>query len=99
LKKELEWSRQNPKARQAKSKARLARFEELSDFEYQKRNETQEIFIPVADRLGQQVIEFHNVTKSFGDRVLIDNLSFKVPPAPLWASSAPTARASPRCSS
>ena len=79
LKKELEWSRQNPKARQAKSKARLARFEELSDFEYQKRNETNEIFIPVAERLGQQVIEFHNVTKSFGDRVLIDNLSFKVP--------------------
>ena len=80
LKKELEWSRQNPKARQAKSKARLARFEELSDFEYQKRNETNEIFIPVADRLGQEVIEFVNVTKSFGDRVLIDNLSFKVPP-------------------
>ncbi|MFC5497997.1 energy-dependent translational throttle protein EttA [Caenimonas terrae] len=80
LKKELEWSRQNPKARQAKSKSRLARFEELSDVEYQKRNETQEIFIPVAERLGQQVIEFHNVTKSFGDRVLIDNLSFTVPP-------------------
>jgi len=80
LKKELEWSRQNPKARQAKSKARLARFEELSDYEYQKRNETQEIFIPVADRLGQQVIEFKNVSKSFGDRVLIDNLSFSVPP-------------------
>ncbi len=80
LKKELEWSRQNPKARQAKSKSRLARFEELSDIEYQKRNETQEIFIPVAERLGQQVIEFHNVTKSFGDRLLIDNLSFTVPP-------------------
>jgi len=80
LKKELEWSRQNPKARQAKSKARLARFEELSDFEYQKRNETNEIFIPVADRLGQEVIEFVNVSKSFGDRLLIDNLSFKVPP-------------------
>ncbi len=79
MKKELEWVRQNPKARQAKSKSRLARFEELSDYEYQKRNETQEIFIPVADRLGSQVIEFHNVTKSFGDRVLIDNLSFKVP--------------------
>jgi sulfate-transporting ATPase len=79
LKKELEWSRQNPKARQAKSKSRLARFEELSDVEYQKRNETQEIFIPVAERLGTQVIEFHNVTKSFGDRVLIDNLSFTVP--------------------
>ena len=79
LKKELEWSRQNPKARQAKSKARLARFEELSDFEYQKRNETNEIFIPVADRLGHEVIEFVGVTKSFGDRVLIDNLSFKIP--------------------
>ncbi|GAA6119515.1 energy-dependent translational throttle protein EttA [Acidovorax sp. FG27] len=80
LKKELEWSRQNPKARQAKSKSRLARFEELSDFEYQRRNETQEIFIPVAERLGQQVFEFHNVSKSFGDRVLIDNLSFSIPP-------------------
>ncbi|SDZ74291.1 MULTISPECIES: energy-dependent translational throttle protein EttA [Acidovorax] len=79
LKKELEWSRQNPKARQAKSKARLARFEELSDFEYQRRNETNEIFIPVADRLGTQVIEFRNVTKSFGDRVLIDNLSMNIP--------------------
>ena len=79
LKKELEWSRQNPKARQAKSKSRLARFEELSDFEYQKRVETNEIFIPVAERLGAQVIEFKNVTKSFGDRVLIDNLSFTVP--------------------
>ena len=79
LKKELEWARQNPKGRQAKSKARLARFEELSDFEYQKRNETQEIFIPVAERLGNDVIEFKNVSKSFGDRLLIDNLSFKVP--------------------
>ena len=79
MKKELEWVRQNPKARQAKSKARLARFEELSDYEYQKRNETQEIFIPVAERLGNEVIEFKNVTKSFGDRLLIDNLSFKVP--------------------
>ena len=79
MKKELEWVRQNPKARQAKSKSRLARFEELSDYEYQKRNETQEIFIPVAERLGNEVIEFKGVTKSFGDRVLIDNLSFKVP--------------------
>jgi sulfate-transporting ATPase len=79
LKKELEWSRQNPKARQAKSKSRLARFEELSDIEYQKRNETQEIFIPVAERLGHQVIEFKNVSKSFGDRLLIDNLSFNIP--------------------
>jgi sulfate-transporting ATPase len=79
MKKELEWVRQNPKGRQAKSKARLARFEELSDVEYQKRNETNEIFIPVGDRLGHEVLEFENVTKSFGDRVLIDNLSFKVP--------------------
>ncbi|RCW72634.1 energy-dependent translational throttle protein EttA [Pseudorhodoferax soli] len=80
LKKELEWSRQNPKARQAKSKARLARFEELSDVDYQKRNETNEIFIPVAERLGQQVFEFKDVSKSFGDRVLIDKLNFIVPP-------------------
>jgi sulfate-transporting ATPase len=80
LAKELEWSRQNPKARQAKSKARLARFNELSEYEYQKRNETQEIFIPVAERLGNDVIEFKNVSKAFGDRLLIDNLSFTVPP-------------------
>ena len=79
MKKELEWVRQNPKGRQAKSKARLARFEELSDVDYQKRNETNEIFIPVGERLGHEVLEFENVTKSFGDRVLIDNLSFKVP--------------------
>ncbi len=79
LKQELEWVRKNAKGRQAKSKARLARFEELSDVEYQKRNETNEIFIPVAERLGNEVIEFKNVTKSFGDRCLIDNLSFKVP--------------------
>jgi sulfate-transporting ATPase len=79
MKKELEWVRQNPKGRQVKSKARLARFEELSDFEYQKRNETNEIFIPVGERLGHEVIEFKNVSKSFGDRLLIDNLSFKVP--------------------
>ncbi|MDI9233155.1 energy-dependent translational throttle protein EttA [Limnohabitans lacus] len=79
MKKELEWARANPKGRQAKSKARLARFEELSDYEYQQRNETQEIFIPVAERLGNEVFEFKNVSKSFGDRMLIDNLSFKVP--------------------
>ncbi|WP_295552788.1 energy-dependent translational throttle protein EttA [Limnohabitans sp. Rim8] len=79
MKKELEWARANPKGRQAKSKARLARFEELSDYEYQKRNETQEIFIPVAERLGNDVFEFKNVSKSFGERLLIDNLSFKVP--------------------
>lgn len=80
LKKELDWVRQNAKGRQAKSKARIQRFEELSSYEYQKRNETQEIFIPVAERLGDQVIEFKNVSKSFGGRVLIDNLSFAVPP-------------------
>ncbi len=80
LKKELEWVRQNAKGRQAKSKARLQRFEEMSSYEYQKRNETQEIFIPVAERLGNEVIEFEGVSKSFGDRLLIDNLSFKIPP-------------------
>ncbi len=80
IKKELEWVRQNPKGRQAKSKARIARFEELSSQDYQKRNETQEIFIPVGDRLGNEVVEFKNVSKAYGDRLLIDNLSFKVPP-------------------
>ncbi|MEM5440305.1 energy-dependent translational throttle protein EttA [Paraburkholderia diazotrophica] len=79
IKKELEWVRQNPKGRQAKSKARIARFEELNSQEYQKRNETQEIFIPVGDRLGNEVVEFKNVSKSYGDRLLIDNLSFKIP--------------------
>ncbi|MFV0282267.1 MAG: energy-dependent translational throttle protein EttA [Castellaniella sp.] len=79
IQKELEWVRQNPKGRQAKAKARLARFEELSSHEYQKRNETQEIFIPVAERLGNEVIEFRHVTKSFGDRLLIDDLDFRVP--------------------
>ena len=77
---ELEWVRQNPKGRQAKAKARLARFEELSSYEYQSRNETNEIFIPVADRLGNKVIEFHHVTKGFGNRLLIDDLSFTIPP-------------------
>jgi len=76
---ELEWVRQNPRGRQAKSKARLARFEEMSSYEYQKRNETQEIFIPVAERLGDAVIEFKGVSKGYGDRLLIDDLSFKVP--------------------
>ena len=79
IKKELEWVRQNPKGRQAKAKARMARFEELASHEYQKRNETQEIFIPVAERLGNEVIEFQNVRKAFGDRLLIDDLSFRVP--------------------
>jgi sulfate-transporting ATPase len=80
IKKELEWVRQNPKGRQAKAKARMARFEELSSYEYQKRNETSEIFIPVGERLGNEVIEFKGVSKAYGDRLLIDNLSFKVPP-------------------
>jgi len=79
IKKELEWVRANPKARQAKSKARIARFEELSSHEHQKRNETQEIFIPVAERLGDNVIELKHVSKGFGDRLLIDNLSLKIP--------------------
>ena len=79
MKQELEWVRQNPKARQAKSKARLSRFEELSSVEYQKRNETQEIFIPVGERLGSKVIEFKEVSKAFGDRLLMDKLSFNVP--------------------
>ena len=77
---ELEWVRQNPKGRQAKSKARLARFEELSQYEHQARNETQEIFIPVAERLGNEVIEFDKVSKGYGERLLIDKLSFQVPP-------------------
>ena len=80
LKKELEWVRQSPKARQAKSKARIARFEELNSQEYQKRNETQEIFIPVAERLGDSVIELKDVSKGYGDRLLIDNLSLQIPP-------------------
>jgi energy-dependent translational throttle protein EttA len=77
---ELEWVRQNPKGRGTKSKARLARFEELSQYEHQQRNETQEIFIPVAERLGNEVIEFQDVSKGYGERLLIDKLSFKVPP-------------------
>ncbi len=76
---ELEWVRQNPKARQAKSKSRIARYEELASAEYQKRNETQEIFIPAGERLGDQVIEFNGVSKAFKDRLLIDNLSFTIP--------------------
>jgi sulfate-transporting ATPase len=80
MKQELEWVRQNPKARQAKSKARIARFEELNSQEHQARNETQEIFIPVGERLGNEVIEFEGVSKAYGDRLLIDNFSFKVPP-------------------
>ncbi|MDG6480880.1 energy-dependent translational throttle protein EttA [Glaesserella parasuis] len=77
--KELEWVRQNPKGRQAKSKARMARFEELNSGEYQKRNETNELFIPPGPRLGDKVIEVSNLTKSYGDRTLIDDLSFSIP--------------------
>jgi sulfate-transporting ATPase len=80
MKQELEWVRSNPKARQAKSKARIARFEELSSTEHQKRNETQEIFIPPGERLGNEVINFEGVSKAYGDRLLIDNLSFSIPP-------------------
>ena len=80
LAKELEWVRQNAKGGRSKGKARLARFEELNSQEYQKRNETNEIFIPPGERLGDRVIEFKNVSKSFGDRLLIDDLSFQVPP-------------------
>ncbi len=80
MKTELEWARSNPKARQAKSKARLARYEEMTTVEYQKRNETQEIFIPPGERLGDKVIEFHDVSKAFGDKLLMDKVSFSVPP-------------------
>jgi energy-dependent translational throttle protein EttA len=80
LKRELEWVRQGPKGRQSKSKSRLARFEELSSYEYQRRNETQEIFIPVAERLGDRVIEFRGVRKAFGDRLLMDDVHFLIPP-------------------
>ena len=79
MKRELEWVRKGAKGRQAKSKARIQRFEELSSYEHQKRNETNEIFVPVGERLGGQVVDFDNVTKSFGDRVLIDDLSFRIP--------------------
>ncbi len=80
LKRELEWVRTNPKARQAKSKARLQRYEELASQEFQKRNETNEIYIPPGDRLGDLVIECHNIRKGYGDRLLIDSLSFGLPP-------------------
>src|SRR5438132_10310047 len=90
---ELEWVRQNPKARQAKSKARLARFEELSSQEHQERNETQEIFIPVAERLGNEVIEFKNVSKGYGERLLIEKLSFQVPPGAIVGTIGPNGAA------
>ncbi|GAA5131793.1 energy-dependent translational throttle protein EttA [Thalassotalea piscium] len=79
IKQELEWVRQNPKARQSKNKARMARFEELNNQEHQKRNETNELYIPPGPRLGDKVLDVINLTKSFGDRVLIDKLSFSVP--------------------
>src|ERR1043165_6270818 len=79
MQQELEWVRSNPKARQAKSKARLARFEELQSQEFQKRNETNEIYIPPGPHLGDLVIEAENLKKSFGDRVLFDNVSFRLP--------------------
>jgi len=80
IKKELEWVRSNPKARQAKSKARLARFEELNSKEFQKRSETQELYIPPGPRLGDNVIDAENLTKRFGDKVLFENLNFSIPP-------------------
>ncbi|AGF48532.1 sulfate-transporting ATPase [Candidatus Kinetoplastibacterium oncopeltii TCC290E] len=80
IKKELDWINQNPKGRQSKAKARLNRYEELASYEYQKRNETQEIFIPICDRLGNDVIDFDGVSKAYEDRLLIDDLSFKIPP-------------------
>lgn len=80
LERELQWVRTNPKGRHAKNKSRLTRFEELSTYEYQKRNETREIFIPVADRLGDRVIEFENVRKAYGEKLLMDGVSFRIPP-------------------
>jgi sulfate-transporting ATPase len=79
LKRELEWVRTNPKGRHAKNKSRIARFEELSSYEYQKRNETREIFIPVAERLGDRVVEFENVRKAYGDKLLMDGVDFRIP--------------------
>ena len=79
MKQELEWVRQNAKGRQAKSKARISRFNDLASYEHQQRNETNEIFIPVAERLGDAVIEFENVRKAYGDKLLIDDLSFRIP--------------------
>src|SRR5437763_7878525 len=90
IKKELEWVRRNAKGQQTKNTARLKRFEELNDYEYQKRNETAEIFIPVAERLGNEVIEFENVSKGYGERLLIDNLSFKIPPGAIVGIIGPT---------
>ncbi len=79
LKRELEWVRSGAKARQSKNKSRMSRFEELSSYEYQRRNETQEIFVPVAERLGDQVIEFTGVRKAYGDRLLMEDVNFRIP--------------------
>ncbi len=99
LERELEWVRQNPKARQAKSKARMQRYEELASREFQERNETNEIYIPPGERLGELVIEVKGLRKAYGERLLIDNLSFNLPAGRASsASSAPMAPARPRCS-
>ena len=98
IEKELEWVRQGAKGRQSKGKARLARFEELNNVEYQKRNETNELFIPPGARLGDKVLEVSHLRKSYGDRVLIDDLSFSVPKGAIVASSVRTARVNPPCS-
>ena len=98
IEKELEWVRQNPKGRQAKSKARMARFEELNTNDYQKRNETNELFIPPGPRLGDKVVEVANLCKSYGDRQLIDDLSFSIPKGPSSASSARTVPVNRPCS-
>src|SRR5687767_9238471 len=96
MKAELEWVRQNAKGRQVKSKARLARFEELSQYEHQQRNETQEIFIPVAERLGNEVIEFTDVSKGFGERLLMEKLSFQVPAGAIVGIIGPNGRSEER---
>lgn len=95
---ELEWVRQGAKGRQAKSKARLKQFEEMNSKEFQKRNETQEIYIPPGPRLGDKVIELHNVTKSYGDKLLFEDLSLTIPPVQLLALSALTVRVNLLCS-
>lgn len=98
IKHELEWVRSNAKGRQSKSKARLARFEEMSSQEFQKRNETNELYIPPGPRLGDKVIEIDGISKSFDDRLLYEDVSLSVPRVRSLASSGATARASPRCS-
>ena len=98
IEKELEWVRQNPKGRQAKNKARLSRFEELNNQDYQKRNETNELFIPPGARLGDQVLEVSNLTKSYNDRVLIDELSFSIPKGSIVGIIGLTVRVNQLCS-